>query len=274
MTIRTPVSPLTSPAGDEGDSDEDREVMEALEKEDGKDEPGGEVVVEHDDEEALAAKPLRKPGQPTALEKASHDITHLPPRSWCKFCVEGRGIHDHHVMSGEVPDGGVPTISMDYCFMGSRTVAASANPVLIVYDNVTGAIGAYLAGTKGPIDWVVKAVCKDLEVWGYGGCRIAIKSDQEASVRSLREAIAQQRNAPTAIIESPVRESKSNGQVEKAIQRWQSQYRTMRLALQESLQKSIPVQGRLSAWLTLWSATILNRYWVRKNGKTSFQLVN
>ena len=50
MTIRTPVSPLTSPAGDEGDSDEDREVMEALEKEDGKDEPGGKVVVEHDDD--------------------------------------------------------------------------------------------------------------------------------------------------------------------------------------------------------------------------------
>ena len=275
MTFTTPISPLSPPAGDEEDSDVDRMIVKALDGEPGGEaEPNGKDVDEHDDEEALIAKPLRRPTQPTATEKLNHDITHLPPRSWCRFCTEGRGIHDHHKMTGEIPNGEVPTISLDYCFMGSKSVAAAANPVLIMYDNVTGAMGAYLTGAKGPIDWVVKAVCRDLEVWGYGGCRIAVKSDQEPAIRSLREAISQRRNAPTAIIESPVRESKSNGQVEKAIQRLQGQFRTMRLSMQDSLKKTIPVQGRLSAWLTSWSATILNRYWVMKNGRTAFQMVN
>ena len=231
-------------------------------------------VYEDGEDEALIAKPLRKPGEPSDQERREHNITHWPARIWCKHCVEGRGLHDHHTVSKEPPSDEVPTVSIDYCFMGSSSVGAQDNPVLIVYDHRTRATGAYMTGNKGPVDWVIKAVCGDLETWGYGSCRIAIKSDQENSIKSLREAIAQSRSAPTAIIHSPVRESKSNGAVEKAVQRWQSQYRTMKLALEEKLQRTISVKGKISAWLTSWAAVTLNRFAIGKDGRTSYQLIH
>ena len=273
MTSKTPISPLASPADDGEMSDSDEALIKAVEAEDDKEDVAN-AETDDDNEGALIAKPLRKPGQPTDREKREHEVTHLPPRSWCPWCCFGRGISDHHSVKEKGTVGDVPTISIDYCFMGSSSVAASENPVLVAYDNSTSAVAAYLVGTKGPVEWVVKALCQDLEVWGYGGCRIAIKSDQENAIKSLREAIALRRSAPTAIIESPVRESKSNGQVEKAIQRWQGQYRTLRLSLQDKLGKSVPVKGRISAWLVQWSAVILNRYWVGSRGRTAFQLVN
>ena len=42
---------------------------------------------EEEEEEALTAKPLRSPTAPTAAERAAHEPTHLPYRSWCDVCV-------------------------------------------------------------------------------------------------------------------------------------------------------------------------------------------
>ena len=44
----------------------------------------------------------------------------------------------------------------------------------------------------------------------------------------LKRAIAIRRQAETALVESPVRESKSNGKIERAIRKWQWQFRTLR----------------------------------------------
>ena len=39
------------------------------------------------EEEARAAKRLRDPRDPTAAERAIHEATHLPLRSWCAECA-------------------------------------------------------------------------------------------------------------------------------------------------------------------------------------------
>ena len=41
-------------------------------------------------EEARAPRAARSPLQPTRAEWEAHQATHLPYRSWCRFCVEGR----------------------------------------------------------------------------------------------------------------------------------------------------------------------------------------
>ena len=45
--------------------------------------------------EALPARGTRQPAEPTAQERSIHELTHLPYRSWCQFCVLGRGEADH-----------------------------------------------------------------------------------------------------------------------------------------------------------------------------------
>ena len=92
-----------------------------------------------------------------------------------------------------------------------KSIGASDNSVFVVYDHRAGATGAYIAEQKGQVEWVVEAICNCLETWGCGDCRITIKSDRENAVDSAREAIAQAGMLPIAIFDSPVRESKSNG---------------------------------------------------------------
>ena len=43
------------------------------------------------DDGSAQVRNIRDPGQPTAKEHQEHMTTHRPYRSWCKFCVMGRG---------------------------------------------------------------------------------------------------------------------------------------------------------------------------------------
>ena len=39
---------------------------------------------------------MRDPSVPTAAERAAHEATHLPFRSWCAECVAGRRDNTPH----------------------------------------------------------------------------------------------------------------------------------------------------------------------------------
>ena len=41
--------------------------------------------------EAQSGKGVTKPAEPTRKEWEEHQLTHVPFRSWCPFCVKGRG---------------------------------------------------------------------------------------------------------------------------------------------------------------------------------------
>ena len=43
------------------------------------------------DEEMRKPKCLRRPGQPSKAEKLEHETPHINYRSWCRYCVRGRG---------------------------------------------------------------------------------------------------------------------------------------------------------------------------------------
>ena len=68
------------------------------------------------EEEARTAKPLRNTCDPTAAERAIHEATHLPFRSWCAECVARRRDNPphHRVLQDEIA---VPEILIDYCFV-------------------------------------------------------------------------------------------------------------------------------------------------------------
>jgi len=66
-------------------------------------------------------------------------------------------------------------------------------------------------------------VAETIEEMGYGGTKAILKSDQEPAMLSLKKAVAVARQAETCQIESPVRESKANGAIERAIRTWQGQ---------------------------------------------------
>ena len=161
---------------------------------------------------------LRRPGQPSKAEKDAHDTLHVNYRSWCRYCVVGKGQHRHHRSKArkknkkkKKPDKGkgdkegegsttsepdeddealIPMVSMDYCFMGTHRIPAKRVPVLIIRDEFSKSLMAYMVGRKGVVDWVVDNVVKDLGDWGYGSTRIAIKTTQDCHLMGGRRLVA------------------------------------------------------------------------------------
>ena len=271
--VRPEIAPLAEGEG-ETLSDVDDVVSigegEGSKVEEGREEAAGE------EEEALRPKALRDPGQPSQWEMIEHRLTHLPPRPWCKYCMFGRAQHDQHravVKQDPSGDEAIPCISLDYCFMGNRNTIAKRNPILVVFDNRTGSLGAWQTFEKGPVDWVVGEVTKFIDNLGYSGIRITLKSDNEVSITSLKTAIAARRVSPTVPIESPAKESKSNGAMEARIKSWQSQFRAQLMDLQDCLGCRIPLGNKIVSWLVTWSATCLNKFKVDSAGRTAYQRV-
>ena len=82
----------------------------------------------------------------------------------------------------------------------------------MAYEHKTKSLWVWEVDRKGvdpgiAADWLVEK----LQVAGYGGVKVTLKSDNEASMIALKTAIAVRRKAETALSESQVRESQSNG---------------------------------------------------------------
>ena len=101
-------------------------------------------------------------------------------------------------------------------------------PVLVMYDNHHKGLWAIEVEDKRVNREIVKFINDRLEDSGYAGMKITLKSDQAEEMVALKRAVALKRKAETTPIESPVWESKSNGQIERMIRSWQGQFRTLK----------------------------------------------
>ena len=80
-------------------------------------EVGAEITVEDDpdgDEEAMNV--MKSPKDPSQQELEDHRTSHIPYRSWCRWCVLGRGRGLKHT-TGQNSD--IPIIGVDYFFITS-----------------------------------------------------------------------------------------------------------------------------------------------------------
>ena len=121
------------------------------------------------------------------------------------------------------------------------------------------------------MEWVVKWFVEKLDSIEYRGQAITLKSDQEPAIKALKMAVAAKRVGSTTPVESPVRESKSNGAVERAIRVWQGQLRTTKNKFEDNTDEHIPVGHPLMGWLVLWAGGVLLEYVVRSSGRTAYE---
>jgi hypothetical protein len=83
-------------------------------------------VQDEDEEHPQQAKPARgltAPAQPTQQERAEHELTHLPFRSWCPTCVANKGRADNHAKQKSK----MPVVQFDFCYFktaGEATTTA------------------------------------------------------------------------------------------------------------------------------------------------------
>ena len=237
-----------------------------------------QTIEEVEEEEARPPRVPHDPGRPTRKELAEHLCIHWPFRSWCRHCVCGRAVASPHRSrteeDREFGRGRIPTISLDHCFLGSKDSedeSAHRNPFLVCYDNETEGIFTVAVASKSTKPWIVEWLKNVLYEFGYGQMKVAIKCDGARELQELRRAVGNSRESPTVPIDVPVRESKANGGMERAVRTWAGQFRTLKSHLEYEAKVQIPLHHPVLQWMAWWSAGIYNRFAVRHHGRTAHE---
>ena len=116
----------------------------------------------------------KDPGQPTAAEIAKHNATHLPYRSWCKHCVNGRGVTHPHLTHKHNREEEVPTVGVDYHYMGKEEEEGTV-PMLCIKDSHSKVVFDMAVTEKGVNTYVVNRIIQCLDLLGHNS--IILKSD-------------------------------------------------------------------------------------------------
>ena len=109
-------------------------------------------------------------------------------------------------------------------------------------------VWSYAVDKKGSSEeWAIQQICEDLETVGLKQDRIIIKDDQEPAIIDVAKERAANRDGRfgTALDNSRVGDSDSNGTIERPIQDVEGQCRTMRSALEEKIGNKITLRSAI-----------------------------
>ena len=207
---------------------------------------------------------------PTQAEIDEHMLTHIPFRSWCRFCVMGKSVAAPH---RKIDKGNelIPTISIDYAFLNEKqeidNTENSGMPILAIKDRKSGMIQSRVVPAKGNDRFAIKRLVKDIELLGYS--KIILKSDNESSILALKKSVKETTNIEIIPEESPVGDHQANGEVENAIKRFAGQFRTLKEAVESRYQQRLTPEHHCIPWMINYASGCINRYQVGIDGKTN-----
>ena len=183
MMPLSPDNPIEESAG--------ADLMEEIgQKEESQGNPGmeeerldGEEAADHNVEAAQRAVPVCSPCAPTQAEVDWHNLTHLPYRSWCQWCVAARKPNTpHSTLPGFSRE--IPLLVADYCFVRDKR-DQDLLTVLVARLYPSRAIVAIPCDVKGHDAYTVSRLAAFLKASGLE--RLVYMSDQEGSLRAMIE---------------------------------------------------------------------------------------
>ena len=273
---------------DAGDS---QEAMEGSEGDGAESQEVPDEMVEasrtgQEDAETQAPRAAKSPHTPSQREIDDHNLTHCPYRAWCEACVRGKAKDDcHTTITGTDADSSATRVCIDYRFLTEKVKAQEnehteeikANvsmTILVMLETMCRSIWAYAVENKGSDDRVAEQIVDDLETVGLAGERIIIKADQEVAITELQRTVARLRkDYGSALEQSRVGDSNSNGRVERAIQDLKGFARTLRAALEIAVGGKVNLSDPIVPLLVRHAAYLINVSRVRENGRTARQIM-
>ena len=246
-------------------------------------------------------EPLRvapSPKLPSPADVEEHRLTHNPYRSWCKFCVMGRGLGEkrgHH--TGRVHQ--IPRVGVDYWYITTdglkrrkeleepetpegdaavtqQRVDGTIMKCIVMRCYETKNVFGHVVPCKGSDeDRFVVNLIVDAVNW-LGHVKIILKTDQERSLVSLAKQALQAMRVQVEGIESATLEhsqaydSQASGGTEVGVRSLRGQFRTLHLCLQDRVGQVIPVTHPLTSWILEHSALLLNAQHRGEDGLTAW----
>ena len=259
----------------------------------------GEVCIDDAEEEVQPLKHAASPIQPSAEKVEEHRVDHLPFRSWCKFCISGRGLGQPHALSPSEPT--IAIVGLDYFFITCEgvlrrdelefAVDAEGEAALAEAKNAGGLLKAvvircfqsknvfaHVVPVKGDDEehYCARLVLSDIEWLGH--TRVVLKSDNENSIVAVRKRVARMLKLNEKLTnvqeESPVPyDSQSNGAIEVGVRLVRGMFRTLKLCLEARIGKYIPAAHAITAWLLEHTCILLNARCRGSDGLTPWQRI-
>ena len=151
--------------------------------------------------EVRVPKSLFDPMLPTPQEVEDHNITHCPPRRWCKICVQGSGKEHPHLRLKKEDRSGLPQYGMDYDHYGDIVEGEDENvddkvTTMVSKDRNTGMLWGNVIEAKGASDtWIVKRQLQNVEL--LGRANILCKTDGEPAIVQVQAKMIASRDGQT-----------------------------------------------------------------------------
>ena len=131
-------------------------------------------------QEAEELKHVPAPILPSKAEVESHNVSHLPFRSWCSACVRGRGLSlCHRNVDTKMKEAAqIPIVSVDNGFFGQPEGRAHDTlPVLIVRDRKSRGIWSHPVPSKGVTHpYPARALMADSGLYGVQESHSQVRS--------------------------------------------------------------------------------------------------
>ena len=256
---------------------------------------GDEVNIQGDvDTEVEPVRTAADPGKPTERQIEEYRASHLPFRSWCRWCVLGRGRGlQHRACTGPV----IPVIGLDYFFLTGAGVVLQKElkmddtqvnearikgeivKCLVVRCFASKAVFGHVIPCKGLDEdgIVVTKVLQNLEWLGH--TRLIIKSDNEPAIQALAKRAVDLAKIELKDMEQVGKEdsvaydSMTNGGTEVGVGLLRGMFRTLKLCLEQRIDKQIPIDHPMVSWLMEHSSLLLSALVRGSDGLTAWKRI-
>ena len=205
------------------------------------------IDVAREDAEANVPLAVPSPKEPGAAERARHELTHIPYRSWCFSCVAGRGADDAHRKS----DGytGPPRVECDFMFLSSRVhLVNSGLTIFNMVDRESQSMAAALT-VKAASEMLVRFFLAMLDAWGRSDVTVLLRSDQEVTLTLILREVQARRQQRTLVERSPVESHATMGAMERANRTMGEMLRTMKHATETRVGGRLDTDHPLISWM-------------------------
>ena len=233
-------------------------------------------------DEAYLCRRITTPIMPSSDEVDEHNtLGHVIYRSWCPHCVADRAYGQRHTkVEEEDPAGAKPTVLSDYGYMNGAGVGQESEiseatgaadddnlPILVLKDKQSKAFAASYVPAKGCEPFATKFFAAFVQRMGHR--EFINKSDGEHSLKALKEKAAEVAGARGIPEESPVGDSKANGEIESGVKEIKGMMRSVRSDLESKLKMVLDRRDPLLAWLPTYVADMISRHRIGKDGRTA-----
>ena len=138
--------------------------------------------------EGRKMKRMIDPILPSAEEIADHNLSRIPFRNWCPYCIRGRGKEMNHTRVN-TDERGLDEFHMDYCFPGDEFGFKLV--ILVVVERYTGMKASIVVPRKGSTgNFAARRAIELINECGNKDVDIIVKTDQEPSIEYLVDDIS------------------------------------------------------------------------------------